>query len=119
MFKVTMISEDVIVKNEVFNDNRSIYTYYSEMYHRFVAYGISAYLSMMVCKAVGVVLEEDYSTELQMPMIIIDQMKMETIQYKCVMLQDSKEGSFYHLLCNQIAKERDYFKWAHWLRGVK
>lgn len=114
-----MISEDVIVKNEFLNDNRSIFAYYSEMYHRFVAYGISAYLSMMVCKAIGIVLEEEYSKDMQMPMVIIDQQKMETIQYECVMLQDSKEGSFYHLLCNQIAEEWDYFEWAQWLRGLK
>lgn len=114
-----MISEDVIVKNEFLNDNRSIYAYYFEMYHRFVAYGISAYLSMKCCKAVGIDLEEDYSNDLQMPMVIIDQKKMETIQYECVMLKESKVGSFYHLLCNQIAEEWEYFEWAQWLRGLK
>ena len=114
-----MISEDVIVKNEFLNDNRSIFSYYSEMYHRFVAYGISAYLSMKVCKAIGVVLEEEYSSDLQMPMVIIDHSKMETIQYECIMLQDCIEGSFYHLLCNQIVEEWDYFEWARWLRGLK
>ncbi len=114
-----MISEDVIVKNEFLNDNRSIYTYYSEMYHGFVSYGISAYLSMMVCKAVGVVLEEEYSIDMQMPMVIIDKLKMEAIKYECVKLQDSIEGAFYHLLCNQMVDERKYDDWAQWLRGLK
>lgn len=114
-----MISEDVIVKNEFLNDNKSIYAYYSEMYHRFVAYGISAYLSMKVCKAVGVDLEEEYSEDLQMPMVIIDQTKKDMLKYECVMMQGSIEGSFYHLLCNQRMDEQKYDKWAQWLREMK
>lgn len=114
-----MVSEDVIIKNEFLNDNRSIYAYYSEMYHRYVTYGFSAYLSLMVCNEIDTKVKEDYSEELQMPMVIIDHLKMDTIKYVCVMLQDCIEGSFYHLLCNQIVDERKYDEWAQWLRGMK
>ena len=114
-----MVSDDVIVKNEVLNDNRSIYTYYSEMYHEFVAYGFSAYLSLMICKAVGADVKEDYSKELQMPMVIIDQQKMDVIKHECVILKDSIERAFYHLICNQIIDDRKYDEWAYWLRLMK
>ena len=112
-----MVSEDIIVKNEFINDNRSIFAYYSEMYHRYVAYGLSAYLSLMVCNAIDVEIKEEYSKELQMPMVIIDQTKMDMLKYECVMMQDSIEASFYHLLCNQRVDERKYDEWAQWLRG--
>lgn len=114
-----MVSEDVIVKHEVLNDQKSIYVYYSKMFHGFVAYGFSAYLAMKVCKAVGVDLKEDYSDDLQMPIVIIGLTKIDIIKYECVMMQDSIEGAFYHLRCYQIIDEKKYDEWAQWLRDLK
>ena len=66
-----MVSGDFVVKNEVMNDGGSIHIYFAKKYNEFVAFGISAFQAMKTLKAKEIELIQDYSTEFQMPMVII------------------------------------------------
>lgn len=112
-----MVSGDVVVKNEVMNDGGSIHIYYSEMYKEFVAYGFSAFQTMMTLKAKGLELRQKYSTDFQMPMVIISNKELEAIMHEGVTLQDTIEGKYYHIQCYIMLDESAYDKWAGFLRN--
>lgn len=112
-----MVSGDVVVKNEFMNDGGSIHVYYSEKYKDFVAYGFSAFQAMNMLNKKGVEMRQKYSTELQMPMVIINKNQLEIIKCKGVTLKNTVEGKFYHIQCFIMLDEKAYNKWAGFLRG--
>ena len=112
-----MVSGDVVVKNEVMNDAGSIHIYYSEKYKEFVAYGFSAFQAMTTLKNAGVELQQEYSTEFQMPMVIISKGQLETIMKEGIMLQGTIEGKYYHVQSFIIMNEDAYDDWAGFLRN--
>lgn len=114
-----MVSGDFVVKNEVMNDGGSIHIYYSEMYHGFVAYGFSAFLAMKTLNAKEIEVEQVYSTEFQMPMVIISKGQMEEFLHGGVTLQGTVEGKYYYVQSFIVLNEAAYDEWAQWLREMK
>lgn len=112
-----MESGDVVVKNEVMNDGGSIHIYYSEMYKEFVAYGFSAFQAMMTLKKAGVELRQKYSTDFQMPMVIISKGQVEEIMKEGITLQGTLEGEYYHVQSFIMLNEAAYDDWAGFLRN--
>ena len=106
-----------MVKNEVMNDGGSIHIYYSEIYKEFVAYGFSAFQAMMTLKKAGVELRQKYSTDFQMPMVIISKGQVEEIMKEGITLQGTVEGKYYHVQCFVMMDETAYDDWAGFLRN--
>lgn len=113
---IEMVSGDVVVKNEVMNDGGSIHIYYSEMFKEFVAYGFSAFQAMTTLKKAGVELRQEYSTEFQMPMVIISKGQLDVIMKEGIMLQETVEGKYYHVQSFIMMNEAAYDDWAGFLR---
>lgn len=111
-----MVSEDVIVKNEFLNDGGAIHIYYSEKYKEFVAFGFSAFQAMKMLKAKEIELRQIYSTEFQMPMVVISRGQMDSIIEDGVMRQGSVEGQYYLVQCFISLNETAYDEWAEFLR---
>ncbi len=113
-----MASDDFIVKNEFLNDGGSIHIYYLEKYKDFVAFGFSAFMVMRALKTKEISVQQGYSKELQMPMVIIGKKEMEVIMRDGVIKQGTVEGKYYHLQSFIRLDEAAYDEWAKWLRGV-
>lgn len=115
-----MVSDDVIVMNEFLNDGGSIHIYYSEMYHGFVAYGFSAFQTMKTLKAKEIEVQQEYSAEIQMPMVIINKVQMEAFLHRGVITkQGTVEGKYYHMESFIMLNEAAYAEWAQSLRDMK
>jgi hypothetical protein len=112
-----MVSNDVVVKNEVMNDGGSIHVYYSEQYREFVAYGFSAFQAMKALKKYSVELRQEYSTEFQMPMVIVSKNQLEAIVHEGETLQGDEKGQYYHIQSAIMMNEGAYDEWAEHLRG--
>lgn len=110
------ISEDIIIKKEIFNDGGEIHLYYYPMYHEFVAFGYSAYAAAKNAMLENEPLEEDYVTELQMPMVKIDNDQLDIIKANGLLLNDSKKGVYCHIKSFLPFDEREYSEWASALR---
>lgn len=111
-----MVSQDVIVKNEVMNDGGSIHIYFSEKYKEFVAFGFSAFQAMKTLKAKELTLRQDYSDEFQMPMVIISKGQLEAILKAGVALKGTVEGKYYQVRSFVAMDENAYGDWAEFLR---
>ena len=113
-----MVSEDMIVRNEVMNDGSSIHLYFSKMFKAYVAYGYSAFIAVqngMILNAEP--LEEGYSEELQMPMVKVNQKQLALISDKCMEMKDASDDKDYlHLQSYIPFDERKYSEWAERLR---
>ena len=112
-----MVSEDVVVKNEIMNDGESIHIYYLEKYEAFVAYGFSAFQAMKTLKKECVELRQEYSVEFQMPMVIISKKELEVIKREDITLQGTIDEKYYRILCYIMLDEAAYDKWAGFLRA--
>ena len=111
-----MVSEDFVIKNEVVNDGESIHIYYSEKYKEFVAFGFSAFQAMKTLEAKEIELRQEYSTEFQMPMVIIGKKQLEGILSEGVTLQGTIEGKYYHIQSFIVLNEVAYDEWAEFMR---
>ena len=111
-----MVSGDFVVKNEVMNDGGSIHIYFANKYNEFVAFGISAFQAMKTLKAKEIELTQDYSTEFQMPMVIISKRQLDELKYGGVTLKGTIEGQYYHLQSFIMMNEEAYDAWAQFLR---
>ena len=112
-----MISDDVIVKNEFLNDGSSIHIYVSGKYNCFVAYGFSAFLAMRTLKAKDITLQQRYSVELQMPMVVIGKRQLQEMIRDSVAKQGTVEGKYYHIQSSAKMDNEAYSEWAQWLHG--
>ena len=90
--------------------------YYYPMYHEFVAFGYSAYAAAKNAMLENEPLEEDYVTELQMPMVKIDNDQLDIIKANGLLLNDSKKGVYCHIKSFLPFDEREYSEWASNLR---
>ena len=110
------MSEDVIVKNEIMDDGKTVHLYFSDMYQEYVAYGFSAYIA---CESDPTIVAKpliSYSTHFQMPEVRIDEANLQTLRH--VLLEESTTDS-QHLCfsCSSPLDETKYESWAHCLRG--
>lgn len=115
-----MVSEDLIVRNEVMNDGSSIHLYFSKMFEEYVAYGYSAFIAIQNCMMGNAEqLKEGYSEELQMPIVKVDDKQLALISDKCLKMDDSSDDKEYLQLQSLTPfNERKYSEWAERLREV-
>ena len=111
------MTDDVIVKNEVLNDGRTVHLYYSEMYKEYVAYGFSAYIAKNVEPKLGVGARPyiSYSKSMQMPMLCVNEDNLRSLQAQMVMLENNKK--YICLQGEYRLDEEKYSKWASFIRG--
>lgn len=106
------IKEKNVLMNEVTNDGKTAYLYYSTKYKMFVAYGISAYLVIRTVHSV----KAGYDGDLQMPMVKVDDQQMTMLKEgleEIVVI----EGEFMQLEAAHNYDELDYDEWAGFLRN--
>ena len=60
---------------------------------------------------------QDYSTEFQMPMVIISKRQLDELKYGGVTLKGTIEGQYYHLQSFIMMNEEAYDAWAQFLRA--
>jgi len=112
-----MVSDDVIVKNEFQNDGKSIHIYFSEKFNGFVAYGFSAFLAMRTLKDKDIQVQQRYSVEYQMPMVVFGKRQLQELKRDSVAKQGTIEGKYYHIQSSAKMDDEAYSEWAQWLRG--
>ena len=112
-----MVSNDVIVKNEFQNDGKSIHIYFSEKFNGFVTYGFSAFLAMRALKAKDIQVQQRYSAEMQMPMVVIGKRQLKELIRDSVAKQGTIEGKYYYIQSSAKMDDEAYGEWAQWLRG--
>lgn len=98
-----------IVKNELFNDGKTIHLYFNGMIGLYVAYGISAFL---LCKFAHA--KPSYSEDMQMPVAVINAEHYEELKKQ---LGLSKNISSYRcLVVDETVNMGEYSDWADRLR---
>lgn len=100
---------EIITKNEILNDGRTIHLYFNGMIGLYMAYGISAYL---LCKYANA--KPSYSDDMQMPVAVIN-----VEHYEAIEKQLGQEKTFKNYRCLKVEKvydENEYDKWASQLR---
>ncbi len=102
-----------IIKNEIFNDGKTIHMYFNGMIGLYVTYGISAFL---LCKYAHA--KASYSDEMQMPAAVINAEHYEMLEKQ---LGLSKTFMNYRCLVVDEAVDMEaYSEWASQLRdGTK
>ena len=116
---MVIVSEDFIIKNEIFNDSCEIFLYYSKMYEEYVAYGYSAYSVWRKLYNKKEPLVVSYSEQYQMPQILVDGNQMNRLLNSGINLKDSVEGTYYHIKTATPFKEEEYFEWTSMIRENK
>lgn len=111
------MTDEMITKNEVLNDGKTIHLYYSEMYKEYVAYGFSAYLAENVEPQIRARVRPlfSYSESLQMPFVLVDEKSLRSLEMKMKTVERIKE----HICLegNLVLNEEKYVEWASLMRG--
>lgn len=102
---------EVITRNEVMNDGKSIYLYFNGLIGLYAAYGFSAYL---LSKNTEV--KVSYSEGLQMPVVVINPTHLDEVK-KALKVKIHKQG-FCCLTVDEPVNESDYSIWAESVRGI-
>ena len=104
---------ETIIINETMNDGWTVHLYYSPTYQQYVAYGLSAYIVNKVFQGV----KSSYETDVQMPMVKVDDIKVEMLKKTmvCVVL---KERQYKRLETMTSYNDNRYSEWANYLREL-
>ena len=103
---------EIITKNEIFNDGKTIHLYFNSMIGLYVAYGISAFL---LYKCVNIT--PSYSEEMQMPVAMISAEHFKELGRKIGQLKNV--SNYRCLAVNEQADMDEYSEWANQLRGCE
>ena len=100
---------EIITRNEVMNDGKTIHLYFNGLVGLYAAYGVSAFL---LDKTVEV--SASYSMEMQMPVVVLNVARYEQLKHKAVVIKDVQ-----NYRCLQVENRMDdteYTAWAGHLR---
>lgn len=106
------IDEKKVLMNEVGNDGKTAYLYYSPKYKMFVAYGISAYIVYRMVYNV----KTNYESDLQMPMVIVDDSQLSMLKTGLNNIIDIKD-EYLQLEADKNYDDSNYDEWAGFLRS--
>lgn len=110
------MNEDVIIKNEVLNDGRTVHLYYSKMYQEFVAFGFSAFIVCETDTTIETKPYFSYSDEYQMPMVRVNDSVIANLKRELIHTSSDNE-SYIKLYSPFAIDEEKYSMWASRLRG--
>ena len=116
-FLGSMISNDVIIKNEVLNEGDVMHLYYSKMYGMYIAYGYSAFLAEKSLRLQQIEIEHTYSDRFQMPSVQVDRDSFYLLLKLCDGQKKTKDGRYYCIQSFVLFNEGEYDEWASLLRG--
>ena len=111
-----MVRDELIVKNEIMNDGGEMHLYFSKMYEEYLAYGYSAFV--VVQNRMSTEMPADYSEELQMPMVKVNQEQLSSIKSKGIIVKEIIEEGYLHIQSHIPFDERKYDEWAGHLREM-
>ena len=106
------IKEKNVLMNEVNNDGKTAYLYYSTKYKGYVAYGISAYITYRVDHSV----KAEYNKDLQMPMAVVSDRQVARLKKGLQNIMEI-EDEYLQLEATQNYDEEGYEEWAGFLRS--
>lgn len=100
---------DIITRNEVLNDGKTVHLYFNGLVGLYVAYGYSAFL---LSKTIAV--SASYSWDMQMPVVVINAVRQKEV---VKILQEKKHTPAYYCFVTRDAVNMDeYAEWAGELR---
>lgn len=100
---------EIITRNEVFNDGKTIHLYFNGLVGLYAAYGVSAFLLSRMTEV-----SATYSVDMQMPVVVLNSTHYELIKQQ---LEVVKEVSNYRCLkVKEPYDENAYSDWASQLR---
>jgi len=100
---------EIITRNELFNDGKTIHLYFNGLVGLYAAYGLSAYL-LSKCAEVT----PSYSDSMQMPVVVINAMHYGEVSQKLSLKKDC--GNYRCLIVEDGADMDAYGAWASALR---
>ena len=103
---------EIIARNEIFNDGKTIHLYFNGLVGLYAAYGVSAYL-LSKCADVT----PSYSESMQMPVVVINTMHYGEVAQKLSIRKDV--GNYRCLAVEEGADMKAYDEWASALRSGK
>ena len=100
---------EIITRNEVFNDGKTIHLYFNGLVGLYAAYGVSAFLLSRMTEVSAA-----YSVDMQMPVVVLNSTHYELIKQQ---LEVVKEVSNYRCLkVKEPYDENAHSDWASQLR---
>lgn len=100
---------EIITRNEVMNDGRTIHLYFNGFIGLYAAYGYSAYLLCENTKA-----RISYSDDMQMPVVVINSVHLGEL--KNTLKVDTHRKGYYRFLVDNALNEDEYTEWANQVR---
>ena len=102
---------DIITRNEILNNGKTIHLYFNGMIGLYVAYGVSAFLLYKYANG-----KPSYSEDMQMPVAVINAEHFEELAIRLGM---SKNVSGYRCLNTDLSVDMEkYEEWASKLREL-
>ena len=100
---------EIITRNEVLNDGRTIHLYFNGLVGLYVAYGVSAFL----LSRLGTV-SASYSMDMQLPVVVLNATHYEELCRQVEVLRDVRNYRCLRAMDNM--DETEYAAWAGGLR---
>ena len=104
------MNTDVITLNECANNGKTIYLYFNNQVGFYTAYGFSAFLVAHVVDPIS-----SFSTELQMPVALVNPEQILELRRSLTKLQHTEKTFYKFELKNEIGMD-GYAKWTNNLK---
>ena len=101
---------EIVTKNEVLNDGKTIHLYFNGLIGLYAAYGFSAYL---LSKEMNT--KVSYSEDMQMPVVVINSAHLDDVKKNLKV--DAHSKGYYRLIVDKALNENEYSEWADQVRG--
>lgn len=105
-----MVAKETMTRNEVENDGRTIFLYYSPELGLYVAYGFSAFFASHIVEVI-----ESFSEALLMPVALLRKGDIEPLLLSAVSHEKDEQQNYRLELRIPIAMD-DYYRWANSLK---
>lgn len=100
---------EIIARNEIYNDGKTIHLYFNGLVGLYTAYGMSAYLLSKQVETTP-----SYSESMQMPVVVINAAHYRELAHKLSLLKNI--GSYRCMAVENPADQDAYDEWASSLR---
>lgn len=103
---------EIITRNEVLNDGKSIHLYYNGLIGLYMGYGFSAFILSKITTVAA-----SYSEDMQMPVVVLNTAHVDEIKKQLDVVKQGK--GYYCLTVEEAIDENEYDEWASKLREKK
>jgi len=105
------MNKDIIIKNEVENDGKTIHLYYNPEVGLYIAYGFSAFFVSHIVEVLTV-----FNEAMQMPVALVCKPEVGVLRLSCT-VHEHEPNTYYRLGLWQELPLADYTRWANSLKN--